>query len=232
MRESWRRGRARPSRAGRARPRRAGAQQRRGLPQPQVEAVGQRRRGLGEGGRRVVPPPLPLRDVGAIDEGARELRLGGDDGIERARRAVEIAGANLRLRDEVGGFGVVRLALEQRIERAPRLGEVAFGEVEAAQRQRQRGVERPAGTRLLEVRDGVVGRRLRAGRRPAGLDAPFELGGDDRPEHPVRVGVVRIDGQRLPGRARRVLGAVGRALSVAISAGIAALLGSASAASR
>ena len=59
------------------------------------------------------------------------------------------------------------------------------------------------------MRDRVVERGLGAGRRPARFDAPLELGGEDRPEHEMRFGVLRVDGQGLAGGAGGVLGAVG-----------------------
>ena len=64
----------------------AAAQQRRGLAQLQVEPIGHRRGGLAERRGRVVPAALAQRDVGPIDQGAGELRLGGDDGVERRGR--------------------------------------------------------------------------------------------------------------------------------------------------
>ena len=70
----------------------AAAQQRRRLPQLQVEAIRHRRGGLAERRGGVVPAPLAQRHVGAIDQRARELRLGGDHGVERTGGALEIAG--------------------------------------------------------------------------------------------------------------------------------------------
>ena len=58
-----------------------------------------------------------------------------------------------------------------------------------------------------EMASSSVG--LARGRRPARFDAALELGGEDGAEHPVRFGVLRIDGQRLAGGAGGVLGAVG-----------------------
>ena len=104
---------------------------------------------------------------------------------------------------------MIRLALEDRVEDVAGLGEIPLGQIEAAQRHGQAGVQWTARQGALEVRDGVVERRLGGARGRSRFDAALELGGDDGAEHPVRLGVLGIDRQRLTGGARRVLGAVG-----------------------
>ena len=127
---------------------------------------------------------------------------------------------------------MVRLALEHRVEQRARLGEVALGQVEAAERHRQAGVEGTARAGLLEVRDGGVERRLGAAAGRPDSTRPSSSAAKMVPSTQCASALSGSMASAWP--AARVASSVrlARALSVAISAGMVALFGSASAARR
>ena len=211
----------------------AAAQQRRRLAQLQVEAIGHRRGGLAERRGGVVPAALAERHVGPIDQRARELRLDGDHGVERAGGAVEIAGAELRPARSGRRLrpAPARVRERGRAARAPwrsrawtdrggrasapgrRRADGSDGRARGARSRRRASAWRRS--RAVPLRRGLRARRRRSSRAPSARRR-------SRGRWPA------------PAPAARVASSVrlARALRVAISAGMAALFGSASAARR